>query len=312
MSKEDRDAAAAAEREEKKRADLLRQQEDEAAREAELAALVAAIDALQGRLDKRTRDADNVRAALRQQEHKLQEEGLRIQQLVEEFKFKQKTIGLLKDKDASMRELKQLSAQSAKRLMELAGEWESHRVPLVEEIRTTKDSVAKRKADMKYKLDRIREMRLEMKRLAHEIREKDELVKQLMEELAKLPKQVQRTGYTQRIMDIMKNIEKQQITIGGILKDTPKRASTPRGRCSGARTHWQTTWCSAPPRRRTTTPHASARTRLLLTFTASSLLCASAWRRRGRCRTRCASWRRRSRPLLPAAPPSMWSGCQRT
>jgi hypothetical protein len=34
-----------------------------------------------------------VRAALRQQEHRLQEEGLRIQQLVEEFKFKQKTIG---------------------------------------------------------------------------------------------------------------------------------------------------------------------------------------------------------------------------
>ena len=63
-----------------------------------------------------------VRAALRQQEHKLQEEGLRITQLVEEFKFKQKTIGLLKDKDASMRELKQLSAQSAKRLMELAGD----------------------------------------------------------------------------------------------------------------------------------------------------------------------------------------------
>ena len=30
-----------------------------------------------------------------------------------------------------------------------AGEWEAHRVPLVEEIRTTKDSVAKRKADMK-------------------------------------------------------------------------------------------------------------------------------------------------------------------
>ncbi len=100
------------------------------------------------------------------------------------------------------------------------GEWETHRVPLVEEIRTTKDTVAKRKADMKYKLDRIKQMREEMKRLAVEIREKDELVKQLMEELSKLPKQVQRTGYTRRIMDIMRNIEKQQITISGILKDT--------------------------------------------------------------------------------------------
>ena len=34
-----------------------------------------------------------MRAALRQMEHRLLEEGLRIQQLVEEFKFKQKTIG---------------------------------------------------------------------------------------------------------------------------------------------------------------------------------------------------------------------------
>ncbi len=80
-----------------------------------------------------------MRAALRQQEHRLLEEGLHIQQLVEEFKFKQKTIGnaskkryrcfsvifltgLLKDKDGSMKELKQLSAQSALRLLQLAGD----------------------------------------------------------------------------------------------------------------------------------------------------------------------------------------------
>ena len=59
MSKEDRDAAAAAEREEKKRLDLLRQQEEDAVREAELSQLQAAIDALQAKLDKKTRDADN-------------------------------------------------------------------------------------------------------------------------------------------------------------------------------------------------------------------------------------------------------------
>ena len=76
----------------------------------------AIIDALQAKLDKKARDADNsacssaqiraapcvfswwlcvaVRASLRQLEHRLQEEGLRIQQLVDEFKFKQKTIGV--------------------------------------------------------------------------------------------------------------------------------------------------------------------------------------------------------------------------
>lgn len=177
--------------------------------------------------------------------------------------------------------------------MRVAGEWEAHRVPLVEEIRTTKDSVAKRKSDMKYKLDRIKQMREEMKRLAMEIREKDELVKQLMEELSKLPKQVQRTGYTRRIMDIMKNIEKQQITISGILKDTretqkeinaasevrsrrPLRARphslmetlshsrAAKCRSWAAPTRWLTSWCSARRRRKKTTRRASDRASALV------------------------------------------------
>ncbi len=93
-----------------------------------------------------------------------------------------------------------------------------------------------------------------------------------MEELSKLPKQVQRTGYTRRIMDIMRNIEKQQITISGILKDTretqkeintasevlPNRRSVltrthpgaAQPRCWVAPTRLLMTWCSAPPKRK--------------------------------------------------------------
>jgi hypothetical protein len=75
---EDRDAAAAAEREEKRRLELQRQQEEDQAQEQELQQLQvrdhphpyiagagvltapqAAIDALQAKLDKKTRDADN-------------------------------------------------------------------------------------------------------------------------------------------------------------------------------------------------------------------------------------------------------------
>lgn len=38
-------------------------------------------------------------------------------------------------------------------------------------------------------------------------------VKGLLEEYNKLPKNIQRGGYTRRIMEIMKNIEKQKIDI---------------------------------------------------------------------------------------------------
>jgi hypothetical protein len=73
---EDRDAAAAAEREEKRRLELQRQQDEQQAQEQELQQLQvtfstpcaafefsdecqATIDALQAKLDKKTRDADN-------------------------------------------------------------------------------------------------------------------------------------------------------------------------------------------------------------------------------------------------------------
>ena len=73
---EDRDAAAAAEREEKRQLELKRQQEEQQEQEQELLQLQvlssvriadmwlsyncqAAIDALQAKLDKKTRDADN-------------------------------------------------------------------------------------------------------------------------------------------------------------------------------------------------------------------------------------------------------------
>ncbi len=46
-----------------------------------------------------------------------------------------------------------------------------------------------------------------------EVREKEELLKALLEEYNKLPRSVQRAGYTRRIMEIVKNIEKQKVDI---------------------------------------------------------------------------------------------------
>jgi hypothetical protein len=125
---EDRDAAAAAEREEKRRLELQRQQDEQQAQEQELQQLQVFFSTqhtqplrslTRSRLPS-TRYKRNlrrrlampitvrapllklcffalifceVRASLRQLEHRLQEEALRIQQLVEEFKLKQKTIG---------------------------------------------------------------------------------------------------------------------------------------------------------------------------------------------------------------------------
>ena len=51
---------------------------------------------------------------------------------------------------------------------------------------------------------------LEMKDMVVDIREKDHLFKQVSDELEKLPKTINRQAYIRRIMDIVRNLEKQK------------------------------------------------------------------------------------------------------
>lgn len=65
-------------------------------------------------------------------------------------------------------QLRQVSAEAAKRLLELAAEWERVRLPLVEDWREKKAELMRRKEGMQSKIARIKEMRGEMEALAGE------------------------------------------------------------------------------------------------------------------------------------------------
>jgi septal ring factor EnvC (AmiA/AmiB activator) len=73
--------------------------------------------------------------------------------------------------------------------------------------------MAGRVAASQAKLDKIREMRRTMKALADEARERNDYFQQLAGEYERLPKDVQRTQYTERIMEIVRNVKKQNLEI---------------------------------------------------------------------------------------------------
>lgn len=69
-------------------------------------------------------------------------------------------------------------------------------------------------------MDELRQLREKEKELIQECHLKDQQYKQLMTEIQKLPKETNRSAYTQRILEIINNVRKQRDEIDKVLVDT--------------------------------------------------------------------------------------------
>lgn len=70
------------------------------------------------------------------------------------------------------------------------------------------------------KLDEIKLLKEKERELQDECRNKDQQYTQLVAEVQKLPKEVCRSAYTQRILEIINNVRKQRDEISKVLADT--------------------------------------------------------------------------------------------
>lgn len=140
--------------------------------------------------------------------------------LEREYRLKKRTFDLLPEADANIAQLQQLADKASERLLDLATEWEKHRVPLVTELRKLMDMQHEAQGESRTKLDDIKKMRAEMKRLIDEIRQKDERYKQLLELFKSMPGDMSRSSYTRRILEIVKNVKKQKVDMNKVLEET--------------------------------------------------------------------------------------------
>lgn len=156
---------------------------------------------------------------IRQTEADTLVEEAKKKELQEKYLVMKKTFDLLPDADNNIKQLQQISAASAQRLLELANEWEKHRVPLIEEYRGLRDKMRNKKDEVAPKLEEIKKMRSQMKVLAEDIKKKNQTYKELIDYYKSLPKDVSRSVYTRRILDTVKNVKKQKVEINKILID---------------------------------------------------------------------------------------------
>ncbi|XP_068589461.1 coiled-coil domain-containing protein 22 isoform X3 [Cebidichthys violaceus] len=138
----------------------------------------------------------------------------------EKMQVKKKTIDLLPDADTNLLKLQALVEASAKRVVNLASQWEKHRAPLIDEHRRLKEICSNQDLESSRKLSEIKSLHDKIRVSTEEAKKKEEIYKQLVTELENLPQDASRSAYTQRILEIVSNIKKQKEEITKILSDT--------------------------------------------------------------------------------------------
>ncbi|XP_013921039.1 PREDICTED: coiled-coil domain-containing protein 22 [Thamnophis sirtalis] len=181
--------------------------------EGELSHLIAQIEELEGQMSTLGLTLTQVEGEVRQQQMGVteQEQILRV---------KGRTVELLPDAENNMAKLQVLVESSAQRVIQLAAQWEKHRVPLIQEFRELKALHDSKEMESSQRLLEIRELHERIRLAADETKRKDDLYKQLLVEVESLPKDISRSAYTQRILEIVGNICKQKEEITKILHDT--------------------------------------------------------------------------------------------
>jgi len=92
--------------------------------------------------------------------------------------------------------------------------------PLIQKYRELKEQSKNRQSEVETRIEQIRVLREKMKSVTDDTRDKEEMLKQLVSEYESLSKDVNRSSYTKRILDIVASIKKQREQIAKILLDT--------------------------------------------------------------------------------------------
>uniref|UniRef100_A0A8C2Q7Y9 Coiled-coil domain-containing protein 22 n=1 Tax=Cyprinus carpio TaxID=7962 RepID=A0A8C2Q7Y9_CYPCA len=191
-----------------------------AQQEAELSALQQQLQQLSVQMEEVGGDIKQLTVSIQQVSDELQQKEVSNGEKENSIKMKRQTIDLLPDTENNLLKLQGLVEASSKRVVHLASQWEKHRVPLIDEHRRLKELCSNRESESSRKLSEIKDLHDKIRQSAEEAKKKESLYKQLVRNYETLSKDVSRSAYTMRILEIVGNIKKQKEEITKILSDT--------------------------------------------------------------------------------------------
>ncbi|XP_067664009.1 coiled-coil domain-containing protein 22 homolog [Haliotis asinina] len=196
------------------------EEEQKQKREEEVESLRAELGELASRLEQLDTENRKFAASQQQMQDAISTETRKMDDKEQAYRVKKRTLDLLPDAENNIAKLQELVDNSGRKLILLANKWEEHRAPLIDQYRELRDLNSKKESEAQKKLEEIKAFRARMKEVADDTRHKEELHKQLQSEYERMTKDVNRSAYTRKIMEIVGNIKKQKQEIDKVLVDT--------------------------------------------------------------------------------------------
>lgn len=197
-------------------------QEEENRRKQEVEKLEDMISKIDTAMSTLTSNIEMMNSQLTQITSSIDQSKQEKKRIEEDFTVKKKTANMLLDKDKNIIEMENLCDMSTKKLLKLAEEWENHRKPLIEEYRTIKSEISTKKKLIQIQVEKVKLQRKKIQRSIVQIKSAEEKVNIMQKEYESLPKDETRVDYVERILDVLKNVEKQKKEISVVLKDNKK------------------------------------------------------------------------------------------
>ncbi|XP_059813613.1 coiled-coil domain-containing protein 22 isoform X3 [Hypanus sabinus] len=188
--------------------------------EEEVKACEQRLEEVSLRLDEVSGDVKHLLVTITQVREEIRQAEQTAAQKEDLVGVKRRALELLPDAETNLGKLQAVIEGSAQRIVKLAHQWEKHRAPLVTQLRELKEVQSNCEHESTRKLEEIKALREKIKTSAEEAKRKEVLYRQLVTELGNLPREVGRSAYTQRILEIVSNIKKQKEEICKILSDT--------------------------------------------------------------------------------------------
>ena len=196
-------------------------EEEERRREREqaLAELKAQLSQYQAQLAELEQQISAAATASAQLTAQLSQLASSTTELEEGYKMKKRTLDLLPDALNNEKELSALVAASRARVDELHAEWVKREEQLLARLRRAEAVWGERKEAAAWKSEQLPGMRDEMKSKQDDIRNRQQQLAAVQAELAAMSASTSRGVYVRRIMDIMRNVDKQREEIVRVLTD---------------------------------------------------------------------------------------------
>uniref|UniRef100_A0A0V0G9E8 Coiled-coil domain-containing protein 22 homolog n=1 Tax=Triatoma dimidiata TaxID=72491 RepID=A0A0V0G9E8_TRIDM len=178
-----------------------------------------ALESLRTRLEELQMSTKSLNSILVQISKEYDIEMSATEQRSVEIQAHNKAIELLADHQTSLEKLDKITSSVRKKLVTLASQWEEHRKPLMEKYRQAKAAALLRQNENEKQLKTINSLKEKLESLHKQIANKQLAKDKLQEEYDQLPKNIKRSAYTRRILEIIGNIKKQRDEIDKVLKD---------------------------------------------------------------------------------------------